>query len=71
MCMLVMQVFVYAGTVSGFCAMCELQSHIGKVFGGSGVAVRPVQIVQNLKSEPSHNQLAQWLQADSRSCVSV
>ena len=53
-----MQVFVCPGTISGFCAMCELQSHISRVFGPSGVAVRPVQIVQSLKSEPSGNQHA-------------
>ena len=53
-----MHLFVYPGTIPGFCAMCELQAHIGKVFGPSGVALRPAQIVQNLKSESCGSQHA-------------
>lgn len=39
------------GRGQGFCAMCELQSHVQKVMNQSGGVVRPMSIVQNLRGE--------------------
>lgn len=40
------------GRGQGFCAMCELQSHVQKVMNHqSGGVVRPMSIVQNLRGK--------------------
>ena len=38
-------------SVSGSCALCQLQDHVTRVLSASGGSVRPAPIIQHLKSE--------------------
>ena len=38
-------------SVSGSCALCQLQDHVTRVLSASGSSVKPAPIIQHLKSE--------------------
>ena len=51
-------------SVSGSCALCQLQDHVTRVLSASGGSVRPAPIIQHLKSKHllEHSKNLKWVE---------
>lgn len=66
-----------SGFEPGFCMMCTMQNHIIQVFANSGNVIKPIGVLNELKSKYVRNcsdaLLLQWLLqvTDRRRCANI